>query len=209
LKLEKNIIKEALRIKSIYETPNVEVDKIIAELKEDLNNKIMETTEIKTQINIPEGKKLVGTKVENGVIIPIFEDKDVELSNTWEEWCRKNKRDEFVYINGYSEIKESEPGEFPVSVSTIQDKNFIKGESRAKAFLALMQLMNLRDEYRQGWEPNYGDHSDKYVIICHKTAITCGTFRQYNAILSFQSADIRGKFLKNFRELIEQAKEFI
>src|SRR5574344_1460583 len=149
----------------------------------------METTEIKIQINIPDGKKLVGTKVENGVIIPIFEDKEVELSNTWEEWCKKNKRNHFFYIDNYSVIEGNETGGFPVSVSTIKDKNLIKGESRAKAFLALMQLMNLRDEYRQGWKPEYRNESDKYVITCYGTAITGGTFKHYNAILSFQSAD--------------------
>ena len=124
-------------------------------------------------------------------------------------WCIKNKRDEFAYIDGYSKIKESKPGEFSVSVSTIQDKNLIKGESRAKAFLALMQLMNLRDEYRQGWKPDYRNDSDKYVITHYGIAITGGTFKHYNAILSFQSADIRDKFLENFKELIEQAKELI
>src|SRR5574344_1025283 len=105
----------------------------------------METTEIKIQITIPDGKKLVGTKVENGVIIPIFEDKEIELSNTWEEWCAKNKRSEFVYIDKNSQIK------IPLNIvneiiDPSHDKNFIKGESRAKAFLTLMQLINLRDE---------------------------------------------------------------
>src|SRR5574344_1138337 len=168
----------------------------------------MKTTEIKIQINIPDGKKLVGTKVENGVIIPIFEDKDVELSNTWEEWCAKNKSNKFVYIRKDSEIKTFIVA-FDEVLDPIQDRNAIKGESRAKAFLALMQLMNLRDEYRQGWKPEYRTESDKYVITCYGTAITGGTFKHYNAILSFQSAALRDKFFKNFRELIEQAKELL
>ena len=176
---------------------------------EDLKNKNMETEEIKIQINVPEGKKLVDTKVENGVIIPIFKDKEVELSNTWEEWCKKNKVKGFHFIDSISNVnKIVVPCAFNF-IHSIQDRNAIKGESRAKAFLALMQLMNLRDEYRQGWEPDWKDNSDKYVITCHKTAITGGTFKHYNAILSFQSVDIRDKFLKNFRELIEQAKELI
>src|SRR5574344_1595680 len=168
----------------------------------------MKTTEIKIQINIPDGKKLVGTKVENGVIIPIFENKEVELSRTWEEWCAKNKSNKFVYIRKDSEIKT-----FIVAVDEvldpIQDRNAIKGESRAESFLALMQLMNLRDEYRQGWEPNWKDNSDKYVITCYRTEISCDIFMHYNAILSFQSAEIRDKFYANFKDLIEQAREFI
>ena len=166
----------------------------------------METEEIKIQINVPDGKKLVGTKVENSVIIPIFEDKEVELSKTWKEWCAKNKRNGFVHINAFSEIDEIL---LNASTCPIADKNLIRGESRAKAFLALMQLMNLMDEYRQGWEPNWKDDSDKYVIKFQKAAIKCDVFIYYSHILSFQSADIRDKFLENFRELIEQAKELI
>ena len=169
----------------------------------------MKTTEIKIQINVPDGKKLVGTKIENGVIIPIFKDKDVKLSNTWEEWCKKNKVKDFVYIDSISNVDKSVASCAFNFIHSIYDRNLIKDEPRAKAFLALMQLMNLRDEYRQGWEPNYGDDSDKYVIICHKTAITCDMFIHYNAILSFQSAEIRDKFYANFKDLIEQAKEFI
>lgn len=131
-----------------------------------------------------------------------------ELPNTWEEWCAKNKSNKFVYIRKDSEIKT-----FIVAVDEvldpIQDRNAIRGESRAESFLALMQLMNLRDEYRQGWKPNYDDNSDKYVITYYKTAITCDMFIHYNAILSFQSAEIRDKFYANFKDLIEQAKEFI
>src|SRR5574344_326583 len=144
----------------------------------------METEEIKIQINVPDGKKLVGTKVENGVIIPIFKDKEVEPSKTWEEWCKKNPDKGSHYIT-------------------------IRGKSYAESFLALMQLMNLRDEYRQGWKPDWRDDSDKYIITYYKTAITCDIFAHYNRILSFQSADIRDKFLENCRDLIEQAKEFI
>jgi hypothetical protein len=70
-KLEKNIIKEALRIKSIYETPNVEVDKIIAELKEAINNRPIESIDdILAELNIEAKEKLKDFKWEkrNGII---------------------------------------------------------------------------------------------------------------------------------------------
>ena len=131
-----------------------------------------------------------------------------ELPNTWEEWCAKNKSNKFVYIRKDSEIKT-----FIVAVDEvldpIQDRNAIKGESCAESFLALMQLMNLRDTYRQGWKPNYDDNSDKYVITYYKTEIKYDIFMHYRAILSFQSAEIRDEFYANFKDLIEQAKEFI
>ena len=168
----------------------------------------METKEIKIQINVPEGKILVGTKVENGVIIPIFKDKEAEFSKTWEEWCTKNKRTNFVYINNSSEVKTN-IAILNQSICPVSDKNLIISESRAKAFLALMQLINLRDEYRQGWEPDWKDGSDKHIITCFKTVIKCDACMGYNSILSFQSEKIRDKFLENFTELIEQAKELL
>ena len=168
----------------------------------------METKEIKIQINVPEGKILVGTKVENGVIIPIFKDKEAEFSKTWEEWCTKNKRTNFVYINNSSEVKTN-IAILNQSICPVSDKNLIISESRAKAFLALMQLINLRDEYRQGWEPDYVDDSVKYTIIRYKTVIKCDIFAHYSHILSFQSAEIRDNFLENFKDLIETAKELL
>lgn len=129
-----------------------------------------------------------------------------ELPNSWEEWIKQNpmvKDEYFIGIN--SDIHHIE------EMNRINglDNHLIDTQKDAEAILALIKLKRLRDEYRQGWEPNYGDHSDKYVIICHKTAITCDMFIHYNAILSFQSAEIRDKFYANFKDLIEQAKEFI
>lgn len=34
----------------------------------------MKTEEIKIQIQVPDGKELIETKFENGVIIPVFKD---------------------------------------------------------------------------------------------------------------------------------------
>ena len=58
-KLEKNIIKEALRIKAIYETPNVEVDNIIAELKEAVNNHPIQSIEEMLDKNEAEAREIL------------------------------------------------------------------------------------------------------------------------------------------------------
>lgn len=129
-----------------------------------------------------------------------------ELPNSWEEWIKQNPmvKDEY-FIGISSDIHHIE------EMNRINgiDNHLIDTQKDAEAILALIKLKRLRDTYRQGWEPNYGDHSDKYVITYYKTAITCDMFMHYNAILSFQSADIRDKFYANFKDLIEQAKEFI
>jgi hypothetical protein len=41
-KVKRNIERESLRIKAIYETPNAELDKIVAELKETAKNRAIQ-----------------------------------------------------------------------------------------------------------------------------------------------------------------------
>ena len=75
-----------------------------------------------------------------------------------------------------------------------------------------MQLHQLRDCYRQGWEPDWLDYkSKKYCIvydgnICnHVIVITTCT----RVFLSFQSKEIAEKFVNNFSDLIKKAGELI
>lgn len=64
-KTKRSIVKEALRIKAIYETPNTEVDKIIAELKEAVNNRPIESIDdILAELNIEAKEKLKDFKWE-------------------------------------------------------------------------------------------------------------------------------------------------
>lgn len=76
--------------------------------------------------------------------------------------------------------------------------------------LALCQLLVCREVYRQGWKPNWFDSkTKKWVIECVNDNITSMTYMQTSKVLSFQSEEIRDRFLENFRDLIEEAKELI
>ncbi len=79
-----------------------------------------------------------------------------------------------------------------------------------EASLPLAQLSVLRQIYRQGWEPDWhnGDQT-KFVIMCwNGLVITAQTFRG-NHFLAFQSHQVRDLFLKNFKNLIYQAKPLL
>jgi hypothetical protein len=70
-KVKRNIERESLRIKAIYETPNAELDKIVAELKEAINNRPIESIDdILAELNIEAKEKLKDFKWEkrNGII---------------------------------------------------------------------------------------------------------------------------------------------
>ena len=130
-----------------------------------------------------------------------------ELPNSWEEFCEQNLiKDAECYINRNCEIVEIEAN--PRNSTT--DINILPSEASAEAHLALMQLEQLRDKYRQGWVPDgTNDKEVKFNISLYK-----GDLNKYENIsgsrfLSFQTSEIRDKFYDNFKDIIETAKDLI
>ena len=153
------------------------------------------------EIEVPNGKKAVWK--DNKVV---FEDIKPQLPKTWEEFCRQNKIEKNeCYLDACSCIEKALIRERCED----SDRNVLPNKQVAEAHLALMQLHQLRDCYRQGWEPNWRNTSSKhcirkqgnsYIIVCCGISVT---------FLSFQSREIAYEFLTNFRELIEQAGDLI
>ena len=143
-------------------------------------------------------------------------DNDVENINipdglhktsTWEKFCLNNPINKGeCYINIISDIKYANTGS---ARYRDVDKNILPNKETAEAFLALMQLVQLRDCYRQRWKPDWTKRDDKYCISHINGGIGIDIKNYTSSILSFQSIEIRDMFRKNFRELIETAKELI
>lgn len=110
-----------------------------------------------------------------------------ELPKTWEEFCQR-----YPITDG---------GEYYIGIAVL-------GEEKAKAMSSFIQLIHLRDCYRNGWKPTFCRefHFISYDLS-NGVVPEHGQFN--NRVLSFQSREIRDMFLENFRNLIEQAKEFI
>ena len=145
--------------------------------------------------NVLEGKF---TKEELGI--------KEELPNTWEEFCEQNLiKDAECYINRNCEIVELEAN----SRNHATDRNILPSEASANAFIALVQLEQLRDKYRQGWLPDWKDDSNKYTIYKEGDFIQTERSVHVNHFLSFQSEKLRDKFYDNFIELIKIAKDLI
>lgn len=90
--------------------------------------------------------------------------------------------------------------------------NGIVNESEFRyANQALKALYDLRNCYRQGWEPNYKDASG-YIfaeITYYKDEIVIEERAYYHSFLSFQDLETAELFLENFRSLIERAKPLL
>lgn len=132
--------------------------------------------------------------------------KKVELPKTWEEFCSQFKIHGEYYIYIDSSIKENSDD----YRNSIFDRNMLPSKKAAEQHLALMQLYQLRDCYRQGWEPNWLDDENKYCIVYNSVYnYSISIDKSTRVFLSFQSREVAQLFLDNFRNLIEEAGDLI
>ena len=101
------------------------------------------------EIEVPEGKRAVWK--DNKVV---FENI---MPKTWEEFCKQNKIEKNeCYLDACSCIAKA----FIRERCKDSDRNILPNRQATKAHLALMQLHQLRDCYRQGWVPDWEDTED-------------------------------------------------
>ena len=153
------------------------------------------------EIEVPDGKKAVWK--DNKVI---FEDIKPQFPKTWEEFCKQNKIEKNeCYLDACSCIVEA----FIRERCKDSDRNILPNKQAAEAHLALMQLHQLRDCYRQGWEPDWKCDYCKYAIVKIRGEYDIFRNNWTRRFLAFQDEITANKFLTNFRELIEQAGDLI
>ena len=96
------------------------------------------------------------------------------------------------------------------SAYTIINRYVFLDHNQTQAYIAKMMLHLLRDEYRQGWLPDWEDENqDKYVIVSSKGERWVAYCQSISRFLAFQDKKRANEFLTNFRELIEQAGDLI
>ena len=160
------------------------------------------------EIEVPDNKKAVW---KDGRVI--FEDIKSQLPKTWKEFCEQNKvREGEWYFNECGDLVDVEKSYIR---DENNDRNMLPSMQAAEQHLALMQLHQLRDCYRDGWLPNLKDDSDKYGIerLCNPVSrnieLRVAWYDTVCTFLSFPTFELANEFLTNFRELIEQAGDLI
>ena len=77
-------------------------------------------------------------------------------------------------------------------------------------FIAMMQLISLRQEWIGDWKPDWTcGHSDNYCIICAGDRFEMCIFRQCRYALSFPTKEMAEDFMNTFKDLLEIAKPLI
>lgn len=163
------------------------------------------------EIEVPDGYKAVYDKDTQKVEIV-----RIELPKSWEEFCENNPIKNWeCFITERSKIEDFYT-EDSVTIpeekrarNVDTDKSTLPDRETAEAFIALMQLIQLRDCYRQGWKPDWKNNENKFVIEIIDGEITTYWDNRRSRTLSFQSIEVRDKFFENFSDLIEKAKELI
>lgn len=151
-------------------------------------------TEIKIQV--PSGMEIDPTNTDVSIIkFRVIEPKKVELPKSWKEI----EIQKGWYIDNLSNIKKKK-GE----LVGWGGKNIVPTQENAESILALCQLLQLRDIYRQGWKPDWTNCDLKYVIYSYEKKPTNegGGGWGSGEIFSFQTKEIRDLFLTNFKDLL-------
>ena len=162
----------------------------------------METKELKIQI--PEGYEI---DKENSTFEKIvFKKKDTK-PRSWEEYC-KNFKGQYYYIqNNRDNIATSFIPNGYGLVSAY--KNYIPSKELAEAFLAMMQLMSLRQAWIGNWEPNWKNPDIKKWCIIFECELKVSYFYSNSRALSFPTKEMAEDFMNCFRDLLEIAKPLL
>jgi hypothetical protein len=159
--------------------------------------------------SFPETKSLEALTALVSALFKKYE-KQNELPKTWEEFCERypfkaqeafiNSASKSITIGDYIDHKYRIPD---------NDKNLCTSKQEAEAFLAFMQLRQLRKAYVKDWEPDWNCSLVKFCIIVghNKMKVMDSYFCQ--APLSFPTEKLANQFLNNFKDLLEIAKPLL
>lgn len=160
---------------------------------------------MEVKIQIPDNCELI----KNGDTYIVKEKKQTP-PRSWEEFCENYPlTGEEYFIDTYSNIKNTVyKADVNVNRNIKYGRNWINSKEEAEAFLALMQLRQLRKAWVGDWEqPN--SHSIVYVIKydldTNKVRLASGNFWG-SCTLSFPILEMAKEFLNCFRDLCETAK---
>lgn len=147
-------------------------------------------------IEIPEGHEIDQDKSNLAEGKIQFKQSKKQLVKDWVE---------LKVIEGYYVTSSCELGQ-AVVLPINSAKNTFTTKEQAEAAVAMAQLSQLREVYRQGWVPDWrDDNTGKWCILSKKRDYVINTSCTISYFLSFQSKEIALEFLKNFYGLIEQA----
>lgn len=154
------------------------------------------------KIQIPDNCELI----KDGDTYIVKEKKKQEPPKSWEEFCERYPlTGKEAFIDAYSNVRP------PCECGTrevLSGKNWCDSKEEAEAFLALMQLRQLRKAWIGDWKQP--DSRTTIAVIVYnlnsKKVITDSGNYWCNITLSFPTIEMAKDFLSCFKDLCETAK---
>ena len=147
------------------------------------------------KIEIPKGYEIDRDKSTFEKIV--FKEIKKELPKSWYE---------LNSLDGFYVGRESDIVAVVDLVIDVDNRNVFKTKEQAEASIALSQLSQLRELYRQGWMPNWCKKDEKWGVMFENNKICVYRCWNYNVFLTFQTEEIAKEFLEKFRDLIQQVR---
>ena len=143
------------------------------------------------------------------VALQAFSEKELQsLPKSWEEYCKINP-----YIDKDKNVFLRSAGISCISYTGLKREEYpgiIPSKERAEQFLILNKLLQIRDYYNNGWEPDWNnDNEAKFVITSERHGFGLYIFYSTPSLFPFKTNELRNEFLQNFREDLKLIKEFL
>ena len=160
----------------------------------------METRQI--ELSLDTAKRLYEQGGEyRDIALTAFKEHELigdRLPKTWDEYCAK-----------HGEVGDKIKASLNTAYMTI-NRYVFSDCKQAQAHIAKMKLHLLRDDYRNGWKPDWKDGKlGKYVIKSSGGECYVAKYIYISSFLTFQDEKTANEFLTNFRELIKEAGDLI
>ena len=172
---------------------------ILGKVIDDKNNK-KDFSMSSIIFNIPEGYIL---DKKSSTRTTVVYKKVVSLPSTWESFCLKAEPSTRYILTYEGEIAKGDSECLNPSL----DRNVLPSEETAKAVRALIQLLNLREVYKEDDDPAYLCFYN--VTIDRKSGDPRVINEAYPSLFSFNRADLAYKFHKNFKDLLKEASPLL
>lgn len=136
-----------------------------------------------------------------------FETPVEKLPKSWQEFCETHEVQKGeAYIKDISTVYKAENTGDTRDMNA--DKNILPNEMACYQHLALMQLHQLRDCWRDGWKPE--PNKTRWGITKDgRGDIELNSFDTVSVFLSFQDEERAELFVKHFRNIIMAAGDLI
>lgn len=144
----------------------------------------------------------------------IVKEKKQEPPRSWDEFCKMYPISEDEYfISAASELTPSRDTSRRQNTKREirYDKNLCVSKEEAEAFLALIQLRQLRKAWVGDWEqPNSNTETTAilYSVNTQEVMVHYSNFWASN-VLSFPTEEVAQEFLECFKDLCESAKTLL